>query len=148
MINHELKIFENKWEVYFLAIQYFIVFLRIPKAQPRRRIEIHLFTAKRLQTCYAPVKLFCPNPPLGTPEDTTFWGVAPVFLSLYFYLAPPYIITKVTLFSSAPPFFITRIYSLTPGLPGGDGGRTIRPAHKYIVCKDNYRDQKRIIAAM
>ena len=30
-----------------------------------------------------------PHPP-GIPEDITFLGVAPVFLSLYFYLSPPF----------------------------------------------------------
>ena len=52
----------------------------------------------------APVKLFCPPPPSGTPGDITIWGgVAPVFLSLYFSLALPYINAIITLFSSAPP---------------------------------------------
>ena len=79
------------------------------------------------------VKLFCPYP-TRAPQGTSLFFVAPVLLSLYFFLAPPYIITKFTLFSSAPPFFITRTFSLTPRL-GGDGGRTIWPAHiAAIFC--------------
>ena len=64
------------------------------------------------------VKLFCPYP-TRAPQGTSLFFVAPVLLSLYFFLAPPYIITKFTLFSSAPPFFITRTFSLTPRLGGG-----------------------------
>ena len=63
-----------------------------------------------------PVKMFYPHP-TGTPGDITFLGVAPVSLSLYFCLAPPYINTLITLFSSAPPLSITHVFRLTPGLP-------------------------------
>ena len=72
--------------------------------------------------CSAPIP-----PPRASPGKSLFGGVAPVSLSLYFCLAPSYINTLITLFSSAPPFFITHIFPLTPGLPwgGGDGGRTI-----------------------
>ena len=70
---------------------------------------------------YAPVKLFYPNPPPGTPGDITFLGVAPVSLSLHFCLAQPYINTLITFFSSAPPLFITHIFPLSPGLPRGMG---------------------------
>ena len=42
-----------------------------------------------------------PIPPLGIPRDITFFLVAPILLSLYFFLAPPYINTLITLFSSA-----------------------------------------------
>ena len=57
----------------------------------------------------APVKWFCPYPPLpsGHPRGHHFFRAAPVSLSLYFCLAPPYIYTLITLFSSAPPLFIT-----------------------------------------
>ena len=37
----------------------------------------------RRSNCSAPI------PPPRHPGDITFWGVAPVFLSLYFYLALP-----------------------------------------------------------
>ena len=58
----------------------------------------------------------CSDPiPPGTPENINFFGVAPVFLSLYFCFAPPYINTLIILFSSALPFFITHIFPLTPG---------------------------------
>ena len=40
--------------------------------------------------------------------------------------------TLFTSFYRAPPFFITQIFLLTPGLPRGDGGRTIRPAHYHF----------------
>ena len=84
----------------------------------------------------APVKLFCPLPLPGHPRDITFWGAAPVSLSLYFFLAPPYINTIIALFSSAPPLFITHIFPLTPGLPWGeDGGRKIWPAHNQNKYK-------------
>ena len=71
---------------------------------------------------YAPVKLFCPHPKPGTPGDITFWGVALVSLTLYFCLAPPYINTLITLFSSARPFYHTH-FPLTPGLPRGGWGQ-------------------------
>ena len=75
----------------------------------------------RRSNCSAPIP-----PPPGTPGDITYFGVAPVSLSLYFSLAPPYINTLITLFSSAPPLFITHIFPLTPWLrPGGDGGTMI-----------------------
>ena len=77
----------------------------------------------------APVTLFCtyPHPP-DTPVDITFGGGAPVSLSLYFCLAPPYIYTLSTLFSSAPPLFITRIFLLIPGLSqGGMGAEQFDP---------------------
>ena len=67
-------------------------------------MELHVFNA--------PVKLFCPHPPPGTPGDITFLGVAPVTLSLYFPLAPPYVNTIITHFPSAPPLFITHIIRL------------------------------------
>ena len=38
----------------------------------------------RRSNCSAPI-------PTGTPRDITFWGVAPVFSSLYLSLAQPYI---------------------------------------------------------
>ena len=54
---------------------------------------------------------------------------APVFLSLYFYLSLPYLITLIPSFSNALPFFtsfsfsllffITHIFRQTPRLPGG-----------------------------
>ena len=56
-------------------------------------------------------QIVLPPSPLGTPRGITFLGVAPVTLSLSFCLAPPYINTLITLFSSAPPFFITQIFS-------------------------------------
>ena len=89
----------------------------------------------------APVKLFCPHPP-GTLGDIIFWGVASVLLSLYFYLAPPSLITLMNLFPSAPPFFIIRIFLWTQGCSKGTGVRTIWLAHthnadkKYIVCSN------------
>ena len=43
-----------------------------------------------------------PTPP-GTPGESLFFG-APVLLSLYFFLAPPYIITNFTLFRVPCPF--------------------------------------------
>ena len=48
-------------------------------------------------------------------------GGAPVSLSLYFCLVPPYINTLITLFSSTPPFFITHIFPLTLALSRGRG---------------------------
>ena len=77
-------------------------------------------------------RLNCSDPiPPGNLEDITFWGVAPVFLSLYFYLAPPYLITLIPPFSSDPAFFhfiflcpalfITHIFPSTPGQQGGWG---------------------------
>ena len=67
--------------------------------------------------CLCAGQIVLPPSPPGTHGDITFWGVVPVSLSLYFYLAPPYINTLITLFSSAPPFFITYIFPLIPGLP-------------------------------
>ena len=77
----------------------------------------------------APVKLFCPHPPRAPPGTSLFFWVAPVLLSLYLFLAPPYIITIFTLFSSAPPFFYHTHYSSDPGAAPGGWGRTIWPAH-------------------
>ena len=54
----------------------------------------------RRSNCSVPIP---PIPP-STPGDITFWGVAPVSLSLYFFLAPPYLITNFTLFASSRPF--------------------------------------------
>ena len=76
-------------------------------------------------TFYAPVKSFCPHPPRGH----HFFGVVLVSLSLYFSLAPPYINTIVTPFSSAPHLLITHIFLWPRGCPRGDGGRTIWPVH-------------------
>ena len=70
----------------------------------------------------------CSDPiPPGTPGDITFWRVAPVFLSLYFSLALPYINTIITLFSSAPPFFVPVCHNFV------DGGRTIWSAHNALI---------------
>ena len=90
-------------------------------------------------TCLCAGQIALPQSPPGTYGDITFWGAAQVFLPLYIYLAPPSFITFIpsflnapplfTSFSSAPPFFITHIFLLTPGLPRGDGVRTIWPAH-------------------
>ena len=81
--------------------------------------------------CLCAGQIVLPPSPPGTHGDITFWGVVPVSLSLYFYLAPPYINTLINFFSSAPPFFhfISQCpvlfyhanFSLTPGLPGGRG---------------------------
>ena len=62
-------------------------------------------------------------PPPGNPGDITFLGVAQVSLSLYFSLAPPYINTPITLFSSATPLFITHIFRLTSRLSRGAWGQ-------------------------
>ena len=67
------------------------------------------------------------------PHGHPLFFCCPGPLITLFFLAPPYIITNFTLFSSAPPFFITHISPLAPGLPLGDGGRTIWPAHKHKV---------------
>ena len=88
----------------------------------------------------APVKLFFPHP-LKHPRGHQFFCVAPVFLSLYFYLVTPWLITLIPSFSvprplwtslsSVRPFFVKHIFCLTPpppGLPGWDKGRTIWPA--------------------
>ena len=64
----------------------------------------------RRSNCSAPIS---PRHPRGH----HFFLVAPVLLSLYFFLSPPHIITNFIIFSSAPPFFITRILPLFPGLP-------------------------------
>ena len=54
--------------------------------------NLKLFLMEGLQVkmkfCYALVKLFCPHPP-GHPWGHHFFLVASVFLSLYFFLAPP-----------------------------------------------------------
>ena len=79
----------------------------------------------------APDKLFWPHPPREPPGTSLFFFFALVLLSPHFFLVPPYVITKFTLFSSSPPFFIAQTFLLTPELPGGrDGDRRIWPAHK------------------
>ena len=91
----------------------------------------------RVSSCgNAPVKLFYPYPsPLPRhPRVHHYFCFTPVFLSIYFCLAPPFLNSLITLFSSAPPFFITHIFPLTPGLPEGDGGRTIWPVHYGITA--------------
>ena len=76
----------------------------------------------RRSNCSAPIS---PRHPRGH----HFFLVAPVLLSLYFFLSPPHIITNFTLFSSALHFLVTCIFPLTPGL-GREVGRTIWPARK------------------
>ena len=77
----------------------------------------------RRSNCSAPI------PPPVTPQDITFLVAATVSLSLYFPLAPLYVNTIITLFSSASPLFITHIFRLTPGLPlGGWGQNTLTGA--------------------
>ena len=63
----------------------------------------------RRSNCSAPI-------PPGHPRGHHFFCCCPGVLITF-----SYIITKITLFSSVPSFFITRIFSLTPGLPGGGG---------------------------
>ena len=91
---------------------------------------------RTLPFTHAPVKLFYPHPPRA-PPGTSLFLVARVSSSLNFCLAPPYVNTITTLFSSAPPFFITHVFSLTPGLPGrGIGAEQFdRP---IIVCLYNF----------
>ena len=62
------------------------------------QLKKHTVTNKR-HLCADQIVL----PPVH-PRDITFWGVALSFLSLYFYLAPPQLITLIPSFSSAPPF--------------------------------------------
>ena len=95
---------------------------------------------ERIIRLNTPVKLFWPHPLPRAP--ITFLVVAPVFLSLHFFLAPPWFITLIPSFCSVPPFFhfilqcrtlfFKHIFHLTPGLPGEDGGRTIWPAHNCL----------------
>ena len=51
----------------------------------------------RRSNCSAPI-------PPGHPGDITFFVVAPVLLSLYFFLAPPFITTGFTFFRVLRPF--------------------------------------------
>ena len=97
---------------------------------PTRNFWVHFFSVwsrffedlMRRSNCSDPI-----TP--GTPEDITFWGVAPVSLSLYFCLAPPKEVLielpcpalynhSNLYFSSAPPFFITHIFLWPQGCPG------------------------------
>ena len=88
----------------------------------------HVARLANTRTYYAPVKLLRPHPP-GHPRGHHLFLVAPVLLSLYYFLAPPYIITKLTLFRVPRPFLSQSFFLWPRGCPGGDGGRKIWPAH-------------------
>ena len=83
----------------------------------------------RRSNCSAPI------PFSGHPWGHHFFCCCLGVLIALIFTCPPYIITKITLFSSAPPFFITHIFPLTPGLPWGGGGcrQNKWPAHKHIL---------------
>ena len=119
------------------------------------------FYAEKIWSTNAPVKLFCPSPPPHThthtyprepPRISLFWRF-PQSLITSFLPCPalinhfnPLILECPALFSlhfPVPrPFFITQIFPLTPGLPVGDGGRTIRPAHNKVnYCVIYFTDQ-------
>ena len=113
------------------VITFFVSYCLTRASDPWNANFVEFLTFLDSVTLCAGQIFLTPSPPLQAPPGTSlFLGVAPVLLSLYFFLAPPYIITNFTLFFfSAPPFFITHIFPLTPRLPQGDGVRTIWPVH-------------------
>ena len=84
-------------------------------------------------------QIVLPPSPQAPPGTSLFLGLPRCPWHLIFALPRP-IYTPITLFASAPPFFITHNIPLNPGLPRGDGCRTIWPAHKcnmeLTVCED------------
>ena len=58
------------------------------KGSPKKEKDLDCETIWQILYSNMPVKLLCPHPPEHR-RDITFWGAAPVFLSLNFFLARP-----------------------------------------------------------
>ena len=72
---------------------------------------------------------------LSTPANITFWGLAPVFSSLFFYLGPPYLITIITYFASASFCFIIHNFPLIPrGMSAEQYMQRIYGTYHWFFC--------------